>query len=90
MYSRPVAAARDAPRRRLAAWVAISTYSPARSKTTNRRDELLDLVYADYREISDRAIDSHIKDLRRKIDVLLPGRAVIHAVYSSGYRLKID
>ena len=55
-----------------------------------RRDELLNLVYDDYREISDRTIDSHIKNLRRKIEALLPGRAVIHAVYGIGYRLEID
>lgn len=55
-----------------------------------RRDELLDLVYDDYREISDRTIDSHIKNLRRKIEVVLPGRPVIHAVYGIGYRLEVD
>ena len=55
-----------------------------------RRDELLDLVYDDYREISDRTIDSHVKNLRRKIDAVLPGRAVIHSVYGIGYRLEID
>jgi len=55
-----------------------------------RRDELLDLVYDDYREISDRTIDSHIKNLRRKIDLVLPGRPVIHSVYGIGYRLEID
>lgn len=55
-----------------------------------RRDELLDLVYDDYREISDRTIDSHIKNLRRKIEVALPGRPVVHAVYGIGYRLEID
>lgn len=55
-----------------------------------RRDELLDLVYDDYREISDRTIDSHVKNLRRKIEVALPGQSVIHAVYGIGYRLEID
>ena len=55
-----------------------------------RRDELLDLVYDDYREISDRTIDSHIKNLRRKIEAVLPGLPVIHAVYGIGYRLEID
>ena len=55
-----------------------------------RRDELLDRMYDDYREISDRTIDSHVKNLRRKIDAVLPGRAVIHAVYGIGYRLEID
>lgn len=55
-----------------------------------RRDELLNLVYDDYREISDRTIDSHIKNLRRKIEAVLPDHAVIHAVYGIGYRLEID
>ena len=49
-----------------------------------------ELVYDDYREISARTIDSHIKNLRRNIDVLLPGKPVIHAVYGIGYRLEID
>lgn len=55
-----------------------------------RRDELLNLVYDDYREISDRTIDGHIKNLRRKIEAVLPDHAVIHAVYGIGYRLEID
>lgn len=55
-----------------------------------RRDELLDLVYDDYREVSDRTIDSHVKNLRRKIDQALPGLPVIHSVYGIGYRFEVD
>ncbi len=54
-----------------------------------RRDELLNLVYDDYRETSDRTIDSHIKNLRRKISVALPDQQVVHAVYGIGYRFEI-
>lgn len=50
------------------------------------RAELLDRIYADYRDVSDRAVDSHIKNLRRKLDQGLPGRELIHSVYGVGYR----
>ena len=50
------------------------------------RAELLDRIYADYRDVSDRAIDSHNKNLRRKLDDALPGRELIHSVYGVGYR----
>ncbi len=50
------------------------------------RAELLDRIYTDYRDVSDRAIDSHIKNLRRKLDNALPGRELIHSVYGVGYR----
>lgn len=50
------------------------------------RAELLDRIYSDYRDVSDRAVDSHIKNLRRKLDIALPGRELIHSVYGVGYR----
>ena len=50
------------------------------------RAELLDRIYTDYRDVSDRAVDSHIKNLRRKLDTVLPGRELIHSVYGVGYR----
>lgn len=55
-----------------------------------RRDELLDLIYDDYREVSDRTIDSHVKNLRRKLETVLPERDLIHAVYGVGYKIEID
>lgn len=35
----------------------------------------------------DRTIDTHIKNLRKKIDKYLPGQEVIHAVYGVGYSM---
>ena len=52
------------------------------------RDQLLDTVHEDFRDVSDRAIDSHIKNIRRKIDVLLPGVDCIQSVYGVGYRFE--
>jgi two-component system response regulator BaeR len=50
------------------------------------RAELLDRIYDDFRDVSDRAVDSHIKNLRRKLDQAMPGRELIHSVYGVGYR----
>ena len=54
-----------------------------------RRAELLDLVYDDYRDVSDRTIDSHIKNLRRKLEGALPKQEVIYSVYGVGYKLEM-
>ena len=53
-----------------------------------RRDELLDLIYDDFRDISDRTVDSHIKNLRRKIEHALPNQPIILSVYGIGYKLE--
>jgi len=50
----------------------------------NTRDELGQLA-ADF-NIMARTIDTHIKNLRKKISVLLPDQEVISAVYGVGYR----
>lgn len=50
------------------------------------RDQLLDHVHDDQRVVTDRAIDSHIKNLRRKLDSISPGREWIHSIYGVGYR----
>lgn len=52
------------------------------------RAQLLDAVHADLRDVSDRAIDSHVKNLRRKIDAAEPGRHCIASVYGVGYRFE--
>jgi two-component system, OmpR family, response regulator BaeR len=38
------------------------------------------------RDVNDRAIDSHIKNLRRKIHAVEPGCECIASVYGVGYR----
>lgn len=51
------------------------------------RNHLLDQLYDDHRIVTDRNIDSHIKNLRKKISYILPGEEVIASVYGVGYKL---
>ena len=53
------------------------------------RDQLLDLMHDDLRDVTDRVVDSHIRNLRRKLDDMAPGQNFIHAVYGAGYRFEI-
>ena len=50
------------------------------------RARLLDALHQDFRDVSDRAIDSHVKNLRRKMDQLRPLGSGIASVYGVGYR----
>jgi two-component system, OmpR family, response regulator BaeR len=50
------------------------------------RANLLQSVYNEQRDISDRAIDTHIKNLRRKIQAIEPSFDCINTVYGLGYR----
>ncbi len=50
------------------------------------RAQLQDEIYADHRVVSDRTVDSHIKNLRRKLAEARPGTELLHAVYGVGYR----
>ena len=49
----------------------------------------IDAAYLDHRVVSDRTVDSHIKNLRRKI-VDAGGRDPIVSVYGVGYKLDWD
>lgn len=51
-----------------------------------RRDQLVQAAYEDYRIVSDRTIDSHIKNLRIKLHQAAPHLQLIHSVYGVGYR----
>ena len=53
------------------------------------REQLLDAAHADLRETSDRTIDSHIKNLRRKIQAVDPDCDCIASVYGVGYRFDV-
>ncbi|HET9577579.1 MAG TPA: response regulator [Usitatibacter sp.] len=53
------------------------------------RAELLDSLYADHRVVADRTVDSHVKNLRRKLQRVRPGEDIIHSVYGVGYKLEI-
>jgi len=60
-----------------------------RPGTIFSRAQLLDLASRDNLDVTDRAIDSHIKNLRRKLAVHLPDVDIIHSVYGLGYRLDL-
>lgn len=51
------------------------------------RDQLMELVYTDQRVVSDRTIDSHIKNLRRKLNDISKEGDLIHSIYGVGYKL---
>lgn len=53
------------------------------------RAQLLDLAGQDNLDVTDRAVDSHIKNLRRKIAAVLPGAEAIGSVYGLGYRFEL-
>lgn len=48
------------------------------------RDRLMSACYDDHRVVSDRTIDSHVKNLRRK----LGEDDLIHSIYGIGYKLE--
>ncbi len=50
------------------------------------RAHLMQSAYDQQRDISDRAIDTHIKNLRRKIQTIEPNFDCITTVYGIGYR----
>jgi two-component system response regulator BaeR len=53
------------------------------------RDQLMNDMYSDYRVVSDRAVDTHIKNLRKKLNEVSDGAELIDSVYGLGYRLEI-
>ena len=54
------------------------------------RDRLLDNLYLDHRVVTDRTVDSHIKNLRRKLEQAAPGQDPIRSIYGVGYKLEIE
>ncbi len=53
------------------------------------RDQLLASVHDSQRDISDRAIDTHVKNLRKKVQVVEPRTDCIASVYGVGYRFDL-
>lgn len=49
------------------------------------RSQLLDRLHPDNLEVSERAIDSHMKNLRRKLAQVAPAREMIRSVYGVGF-----
>ncbi len=53
------------------------------------RDQLLDQIYSDHRVVTDRTVDSHIRNLRRKLEQVCPGETPIESLYGVGYRFQL-
>ena len=51
------------------------------------RDQLMSAIYSDYRIVSDRTVDTHVKNLRRKLADACPDTDLVESVYGVGYRL---
>jgi two-component system catabolic regulation response regulator CreB len=55
-----------------------------------RREDVLDQVWQDPLEASDRAVDAHIKTLRAKLDAVRPGVPIIRTHRGLGYALDAE
>lgn len=52
------------------------------------REQLLDHLYADHRIVTDRTVDSHVRNLRRKLHDAGLAEDPIRSIYGMGYRLE--
>lgn len=62
----------------------LKTFSSAPGQVFSR-EQLLNHLHDEYRSVTDRAVDTHIKNLRRKLEPFFPGRNAIQAIYGVGY-----
>ena len=53
------------------------------------RDQLLNHMYNDHRTVSDRTVDSHVANLRRKLQNIRHDDECITSKYGVGYRLEL-
>jgi len=52
------------------------------------RSQLMDKVYEDHRIVTDRTVDSHVKNLRKKISEHHSNPELIRSVYGVGYKFE--
>ena len=52
------------------------------------RDQLMNSIYLDGRVVSDRTVDSHVKNLRQKMQELVGSDDLIRSIYGVGYKLE--
>ena len=62
----------------------------ARPNAVKSREQLMALAYPYRVNVSDRTIDSHVKRVRRKFQLVDPAFSGIEAVYGAGYRYLPD
>jgi two-component system response regulator BaeR len=65
----------------------LSTLLDKRGKVYSRAN-LLDVLHEDDRDISDRTVDTHIKNLRQKLQKITGKKDIIQAVYGMGYTIE--
>jgi two-component system, OmpR family, response regulator BaeR len=53
------------------------------------RERLLERLYEDHRVVTDRTVDAHVKNLRRKLEEVRPGEDVVRSIYGVGYKLEL-
>jgi two-component system response regulator BaeR len=53
------------------------------------RGSLLEGLYEDHRVVTDRTVDAHIKNLRRKLEAARPGEELVRSIYGVGYKLEL-
>ena len=53
------------------------------------RDKLLEHLYDDHRVVTDRTVDTHVKNLRRKLEEVRPGGELVRSIYGVGYKLEL-
>ncbi|WP_095184680.1 response regulator [Pseudomonas sp. Irchel 3H9] len=66
----------------------LNTFARAAGRVFSR-DQLLDHIYSDHRVVTDRTVDSHIRNLRRKLEQVCPGETPIESLYGVGYRFQL-
>lgn len=52
------------------------------------RNQLMDMLYVDHRVVSDRTVDSHVKNVRRKIVDAGGDEEWLRSIYGVGYKLE--
>jgi len=52
------------------------------------RNQLMDILYIDHRIVSDRTVDSHVKNLRRKIIEAGGSEEWLQSIYGVGYKIE--
>ncbi|MBL8517388.1 MAG: response regulator [Betaproteobacteria bacterium] len=53
------------------------------------RNQLMDAAYVDHRVVSDRTVDSHVKNVRKKLTGIRADEDPIRSIYGLGYRLEV-
>ena len=67
----------------------LSTFARSAGRVFSR-NQLLDKLYSDHRVVTDRTVDSHIRNLRRKLEQACPGETPIESLYGVGYRFQLS